>query len=317
MKKSFILILLLLPLLFYSFNLPRPTQGISTPGSAKDSSFNLLAAYGEYVFGRQGCIRCHVLVENTVPGKISLDGLGGKYPNDWHFMHLNEPSMIVPDSRMPSYEQLSKRDISFQKLIQLYLHNSGDMVTDSSVIMRQISDSIQNILDKFYIPDSKKEALANKEIMALIYWLQQIKPSPSKKISDSLRIESANQEYATKVYHWKKWMNDHKSEFYQTANSRQKKVLEKGAHLFQRSCTACHNIQAQGSVGPNLTDDYWLNGNRIEDLANTIRFGHNAMPAWEQSLSPVEISQLIAYIRSLKGSNPANAKVPQGVKLSD
>lgn len=317
MKKSFILILLLLSLLFYSFNLPSPTRGVSTTGSDKDSSFNLLAAYGEYIFGRQGCIRCHVLVENTVPGKISLDGLGGKYPNDWHFMHLNEPSMMVPDSRMPSFERLSKRDISMQKLIQLCQQSSGDMVTDSSAIRRQISDSIQNSMDKFYVPDINKEALASKEIMALIYWLQQIKPSPAKKISDSIRIESANRQYANKLYLWKKWMNDHKSEFYQTANSRQKKVLEKGARLFQRCCTACHNMQAQGKIGPNLTDAYWLNGNRIEDLANTIRFGHNAMPAWEQSLSPEEISQLIAYIRSLKGSNPADAKIPQGVKLSD
>ncbi len=317
MKKSFILILLLLPLLFYSFILPRPTRVISTPGSAVDSSINLLAVYGEYIFGRQGCIRCHVLVENTVPGKISLDGLGGKYTNDWHYMHLNEPSMMVPDSRMPSYELLSKRDISFQKLNQLYQQNSGDLVTDSSAIRRQLSDSMQNIINKFYLPDSKKEALATKEIMPLIYWLQQIKPSPAKKISDSIRIESANRQYANKLYLWKKWMNDHKSEFYQTANSRQKKILEKGARLFQRYCTTCHNKQAQGLIGPNLTDVYWLNGNRIEDLANTIRFGHNAMPAWELVLSPEDISQLIAYIRSLKGSNPANAKVPQGVILSD
>ncbi len=317
MKKSFILILLLLPLLFYSFILPRPTRGNSTPGSAMDSTINLLAIYGEYIFGRQGCIRCHVLVENTVPGKISLDGLGGKYPNDWHFMHLNEPSMMVPDSRMPSYEQLSKRDISFQKLTQLYQQHSVNTVTDSLTIRRHLNDSIEKIMDKFYLPDVKKENLANKEVIALIYWLQQIKPSPSKKISDSIRIESVNREYAARLYRWKKWMNDHKSEFYQTANSRQKKVLEKGARLFQRSCTACHNRQAQGSVGPNLTDAYWLNGNRIEDLANTIRFGHNAMPAWETVLSPEEISQLIAYIRSLKGSNPENAKIPQGVKLSD
>lgn len=317
MKKSFILGLLFLPLLLLSFVYPESKSGIKNQPGFTDTTFNLLAAYGEYVFGRQGCIRCHVLVENTVKGKISLDGLGGKYYNEWHFMHLNEPSMMVPDSRMPSYKQLNKRDISFQKLIQLFQQHSGTSSTDSLKIRQQINDSIQIFLESFALPDINKESLATKEIVTLIYWLQQIKSSPAKRISDSIRNEIANREYAKKLYLWKEWINDPKSKFYITANSRDKKVLEKGAYRFERACAACHNRQAQGNVGPNLTDDYWLNGNRIQDLANTIRFGHNAMPPWEIAYSPEDISQLIAYIRSLKGSNPPNAKAPQGEKMAD
>jgi cytochrome c oxidase cbb3-type subunit III len=318
MKKYLILCVLIFPLLLLSFVLPKSTGQSPDLKTPADNSFNLLATYGEYVFGREGCLNCHTLVENTSPGKVSLDGLTNKFTIEWHYMHLVDPQMMIPNSRMPSFKRLTKRDINFTKVVELFqLNNKYTSQPDSTVILSQIQhpiDSIQKIFDSFGLAHDN---LKYKEIVPLIFWLQRIKPSASKKVSDSIRVETANREYANKLYLWKKWINDHKSAFYQTANSRDKKVLGKGAHLFQRSCTACHNRQAQGSVGPNLTDAYWLNGNRIEDLANTIRFGHNAMPAWETVLSPEDISHLIAYIRSLKGSNPPNPKVPQGEKRSD
>jgi cytochrome c oxidase cbb3-type subunit III len=318
MKKYLILCLLLLPVLLLSFVLPYQQSTHKTQPVKTDTSFNLLSAYGEYVFGREGCIRCHVLVDGTDPSKKSLDGMKGKYPSEWHFNHLIDPGMMVPESRMPSYRRLANREIDYPKLSGLYKKYMGEETApDSSLILSLLQRSVQDLRETYFSIELEDKKYDNKEIMALVCWLQQIMPSASKQISDSIRNETANHEYARKLNLWKIWLMDHKSQFYQTANSRNKSVLDKAEQMFERYCSTCHGSQAQGKIGPNLTDDYWLNGNKIEELANTIRFGHYAMPPWEQVLSPLQISQLIAYIRSLKGSNPPNPKEPQGEKRSD
>jgi len=76
---------------------------------------------------------------------------------------------------------------------------------------------------------------------------------------------------------------------------------------------------AQGNVGPNLTDDYWLHGGKINEVFKTIKYGvlANGMPTWEKQLSPKQIADVANYIKSLHGTNPANAKEPQGAKETD
>jgi len=41
------------------------------------------------------------------------------------------------------------------------------------------------------------------------------------------------------------------------------------------------------------------------------------MPAWKHSIDKERIATIIAFIRSLKGSNPPNPKEPQGEKRTD
>ena len=36
------------------------------------------------------------------------------------------------------------------------------------------------------------------------------------------------------------------------------------------------------------------------------------MPAWGQVLKPDEVTAVVAYVTTLRGTNPANAKAPQG-----
>jgi cytochrome c oxidase cbb3-type subunit 3 len=85
-----------------------------------------------------------------------------------------------------------------------------------------------------------------------------------------------------------------------------------GKSIFIKSCVACHKESGAGDVGPNLTDDYWLHGGDIKSVFKTIRYGINAMPQWQNSYSNKQIAQLASYVKSLKGSNPANPKAPQG-----
>lgn len=83
---------------------------------------------------------------------------------------------------------------------------------------------------------------------------------------------------------------------------------------FVNTCAACHKADGGGSVGPNLTDDYWLHGGSVKDIFKTIKYGvpDKGMQAWKDQLSPKLIQQLASYIKSIHGTKPAGAKAPQG-----
>jgi cytochrome c oxidase cbb3-type subunit 3 len=90
--------------------------------------------------------------------------------------------------------------------------------------------------------------------------------------------------------------------------------LATGKKLFATNCAACHGAEGQGTVGPNLTDDYWLHGGKINDVFKTIKYGvpEKGMKSWQDDFSPKQIAQLASFIKSLHGSNPPNPKEKQG-----
>lgn len=96
-------------------------------------------------------------------------------------------------------------------------------------------------------------------------------------------------------------------------------VISSGQVIFKSTCSACHGDHAQGNVGPNLTDDYWLHGGKIDEVFKTIKYGvlTKGMPTWEKQLSAKQISDVANYIKSLYGTNPPGAKAPQGSKETD
>lgn len=94
-------------------------------------------------------------------------------------------------------------------------------------------------------------------------------------------------------------------------------AVENGKKTFTSLCIACHGASGGSSpngVGPNLTDEYWLHGGGIKNIFKVIKYGVPAkgMIAWESQLTPVRIQEVSSYIVSIKGSNPENAKEPQG-----
>jgi cytochrome c oxidase cbb3-type subunit III len=95
----------------------------------------------------------------------------------------------------------------------------------------------------------------------------------------------------------------------------QTKVIALGTEIYTGKCAACHGTYAEGLVGPNLTDAYWLHGNgSIKDIFKVIKNGvpEKGMIAWKTSLKPNEIEAVSNYLILLKDSKPANAKEPQG-----
>jgi len=89
-----------------------------------------------------------------------------------------------------------------------------------------------------------------------------------------------------------------------------------GGEIFKKNCVACHGTKAEGLVGPNLTDDYWIHGGGIKNLFKTITNGvpEKGMLSWKTQLKPKEIQEVASYVISLHGTNPPNAKPPQGDK---
>jgi cytochrome c oxidase cbb3-type subunit III len=99
------------------------------------------------------------------------------------------------------------------------------------------------------------------------------------------------------------------------ALSRDGARMAEARQTFETRCAVCHGPQGQGIIGPNLTDDYFIHGQRPTDLAKVIGEGvvDKGMIPWKDQLSPAEIRAVAAYVLTLQGTTPPNPKPPQGV----
>lgn len=98
-----------------------------------------------------------------------------------------------------------------------------------------------------------------------------------------------------------------------------------GKAAFGSNCVPCHGAGGQGNPGfPNLADDKWLWGGKIDDIYTTIKHGIRAtddndtrpgvaMPAWSTDAAPTklaaaQINDVAEYVLSLsKASSDAAA----------
>ncbi|MFM8487873.1 MAG: c-type cytochrome, partial [Bacteroidota bacterium] len=64
----------------------------------------------------------------------------------------------------------------------------------------------------------------------------------------------------------------------------------------------------------NMTDEYWIHGGGIKNVFKTIKYGvpEKGMISWQSQLKPSDMQKVASYILTLKGTNPPNAKAPQG-----
>ncbi|NDA61357.1 MAG: hypothetical protein EBX50_04870 [Chitinophagia bacterium] len=95
--------------------------------------------------------------------------------------------------------------------------------------------------------------------------------------------------------------------------------LAGGQKIFTTACAPCHLADGGGSVGPNLTDDFWLHGGTIKDIFKTIKYGYpeKGMKSWQDDYTPSQIAQLASFVKSLHGTHPAKPKDPQGVLFAE
>lgn len=93
--------------------------------------------------------------------------------------------------------------------------------------------------------------------------------------------------------------------------------LARGKAVFNLNCASCHLADGGGSIGPNLTDEYWILDGGIKGVFETVSNGGRdgkGMIAWNKTLKAADIAKVSSYVISLQGTTPANPKPPQGEK---
>ncbi len=147
-------------------------------------------------------------------------------------------------------------------------------------------------------------------LFAIVYFaIYQLGSGPS--LLDSYRNERRSELQAQAATSSEK---KSKSEEELLALATNPEVLKLGKAQFETKCASCHLNDGGGLVGPNLTDDYWIHGNRMTDMLGVITNGVLAkgMPTWSAMMSEDEMIASAAYIRSLHGTKPANPKASEG-----
>jgi mono/diheme cytochrome c family protein len=84
-----------------------------------------------------------------------------------------------------------------------------------------------------------------------------------------------------------------------------------GGALWKSTCAVCHGAEGQGLIGPSLTDDVWLHGDRPAEIYETIARGvpSRGMPAWEPVLGADKVRTLAAFVHG-RLARPAASKHP-------
>lgn len=97
---------------------------------------------------------------------------------------------------------------------------------------------------------------------------------------------------------------------------KEESAIQKGKTIYMNNCANCHKDHGGGGVGPNLTDKYWIHGGEFKDILATIYNGvpEKGMVAWKDQLSDKEIHQVASFVQTLRGTDPPEAKEPQGEK---
>ena len=95
-------------------------------------------------------------------------------------------------------------------------------------------------------------------------------------------------------------------------------LMSDASALFGARCSPCHGAQAQGVIGPNLTDNAWIHGEgKLTDIYAVIDAGVLAkgMPAWGRQLAPIEVRKLAAFVGTQRGK-AVPGKAPEGVVIA-
>ena len=117
--------------LFFQHSTTTPVQGVEP--------YTALRLAGRDVYIREGCVGCHSQQVRTLAAEVQRYGhyseagegvydrpflwgskrtgpdlarVGGRYSDDWHRVHLNNPRDVVPESNMPAYPWLSQTPVA-------------------------------------------------------------------------------------------------------------------------------------------------------------------------------------------------------------
>ena len=80
-----------------------------------------------------------------------------------------------------------------------------------------------------------------------------------------------------------------------------KDAIREGKEIFANTCAPCHNADAKGGIGPNLTSATLKYGGTQKDIYESIAKGRpNGMPAFLPQIGSEKISKVAAFLESLR-----------------
>ena len=82
-------------------------------------------------------------------------------------------------------------------------------------------------------------------------------------------------------------------------------AIATGARIFVAyNCIDCHGADGSGAMGPSFQDGRWRFGGSASEVFESIYQGRpEGMPAWGGRISEEQIWMLVAYVRSLAGTD--------------
>jgi cytochrome c oxidase cbb3-type subunit 3 len=98
------------------------------------------------------------------------------------------------------------------------------------------------------------------------------------------------------------------------AMSRAPQTVDAGHQVFVTTCAPCHRADGGGNIGPNLTDAYWIHGNKPENIYSCVHDGvpSKGMPTWGPQLGEEKVAEVVAYVLTIQNTNVVGGKAPQG-----
>ena len=140
--------------LFFQKSTTEPVAGLT--------HYSPLRLAGRDIYVREGCYNCHSQMirpfraeterygHYSVAGEFVFDRpfqwgskrtgpdlarVGGRYSDEWHRAHLNNPRDVVPESNMPAYPWLAKTQLDPQSIVPKLtaLKRLGDGYTDEEI----------------------------------------------------------------------------------------------------------------------------------------------------------------------------------------
>ncbi|MHA8052398.1 cytochrome-c oxidase, cbb3-type subunit I [Aquirufa sp. Wall-65K1] len=182
----------------------------NVPTIAAVQPYTSLELEGRDIYIREGCVGCHSQLvrpfrsETERYGEFSKSGefvydhpflwgskrtgpdlhrQGGKYPDSWHYHHMREPASMSPGSIMPAYEWLYEQSLNTsQTQAKLQAMKTLGVPYDDVQIKNAVKDlEAQSKEIQARLAEEKIKVGADKEIIALIAYLQRLGTDISKK----------------------------------------------------------------------------------------------------------------------------------------
>ena len=226
-----------------------------------------------------------------------------------YFLTLRNKYMKEARLRSGKFHEKSQLRQWWSKLDQKYFTKAASLEKEADVLLDHDYDGIKELDNA--LPPWWKWGFYFTVIVAVIYMFRfhvtKTGPTPLQEYDHEMKIAAAKMENFRE--------NSREAYDEKTVTLADATGIAAGKKIYTGTCFPCHGPNGEGNaVGPNLTDKYWLHGGSLGNVFKTISLGvpDKGMQAWGRTFSPTDIRNLSSFVLSLQGTNPANAKAPQG-----